>query len=130
MIAIDTNIVLRLILGDDLKQIAAIRRIMVHETVFISLTVLLEVGWVLASRYRLPRVDVATALSSILALEGVEASRPAIARWAIERYRCGADWADMVHLVSASKIGGFATLDQRLAKSAGMDAPVVIETLA
>ena len=130
MIAVDNNVVLRLILADDERQLAAIRALMARETLFVSLTVLLEVGWVLASRYRLPRAAVAQALTSIEALEGVHVARRDLVGWAIERYRSGADWADMVHIVGASKVGSFATLDRDLHRRAASDAAVSIELLA
>ena len=129
MIAVDTNIVLRLILNDDLKQVDAIRELMQSHQLFVSLTVLLESGWVLENRYRMPRQDVAAALDDVAALEGIAISRPALVEWAVNRYRAGGDLADMIHLVSAAKTDGFATLDRRVAHSAGPNGPVPIETL-
>ena len=130
MIAVDTNIVLRLILGDDDRQVAAIRSLAERAALHISLTAMLETGWVLASRYRMTRDDVADALASLLALEGVDIAQSDLVRWAIERYRAGADWADVIHLASSSKSEAFATLDRRLARQAGPNPPVPIETLA
>ncbi|WP_380785392.1 type II toxin-antitoxin system VapC family toxin [Sphingomonas sp. R86521] len=130
MIAVDTNIVLRLILNDDAGQIEAIRALMKRNRLFVSLTVLLETGWVLESRYRMPRHDVAAALDGVVALEGVAIGRPALAAWAVDRYRAGGDWADMIHLAAAAKTDGFATLDRRVMRHAGPDSPIPIETLA
>lgn len=129
MIAVDTNILLRLVLDDDDAQLGAVRALMARDTLFVSLGVLLETGWVLLSRYRLSRGDVADTLVLIASLEGVVVARPALALWAIERYREGADLADMLHLVSAAKIGAFATFDRRIARHAAAGAPVAIETL-
>ncbi len=129
MIAVDTNIVLRLILNDDPGQIDAIRMLMKRSRLFVSLTVLLETGWVLESRYRMPRSDVAAALDGVAALDGLAIGRPALAAWAVERYRIGADWADMIHLASAAKTDGFATLDRRVMRQAGPNSPVPIKTL-
>ena len=129
MIAVDTNIVLRLVLNDDPRQVDAIGGLMKRHRLFISLTVLIETGWVLESRYRMPRLDVATALDGVAALEGIAISRPVLALWAIDRYRAGGDWADMIHLVSAAKTEGFATLDRDVARRAGSNSPIPIETL-
>ena len=129
MIAVDTNVLLRLILNDDPRQIEAIASLMQRAQLFVSLTVLLETGWVLESRYRLPRKDVAESLDNVLVLDGVTIARSVLATWAIERYRSGADWADMIHLVAAAKTDGFATLDRRLARKAGPKSPIPIETL-
>lgn len=129
MIAIDTNVVLRVILDDDEAQIAVIRRLMLRETLFVSLGVLLETGWVLESRYELSRTDVADALELVIELESIVVPRQDSARWAIARYRAGADLADVMHLASALKIARFATFDRRLRRDAGSDSPVAIENL-
>lgn len=130
MIAVDTNIVLRLVLDDDEAQVQAARALMARAPIFVSLGVLLETGWVLQSRYRMPRLEVADALALVVSLDRIVVARRTLALWAIDRYRDGADLADMVHLASAAKVGAFATFDRRIVKDAGPDAPVVIETLA
>lgn len=130
MIAVDTNIVLRLILDDHPAQSAAIESLAARDTLFVSLTVLLETGWVLESRYRLPRPEVIGALTSLIALDRIEVARRDLMDWAIDRYRAGADWADMVHVVAASKVGRFATLDRRLYRRAGADGPAEVELIA
>lgn len=130
MIAIDTNVVVRLILEDNPAQIDAIRRLMERDPLFVSLTVLVETGWVLESRYKFIRAVVADALDDLISLERIAVPRYAAVRWAIGRYREGADLADVIHLVAASKSDGFATLDQRLARQAGSNSPIPIETLA
>ncbi len=130
MIAVDTNIVLRLILDDEPRQIETIRQLMQRQRLFVSLTVLLETGWVLESRYRMPRSQVVASLDGITALEGVAIARPLLARWAIDRYQAGGDWADMIHIASAAKTGGFATLDRAVHRKVGAACPIPIETLA
>ena len=130
MIAVDTNIVLRLVLDDDEAQVQAARALMARAPIFVSLGVLLETGWVLQSRYRMHRLEVADALALVVSLDRIVVARRTLALWAIDRYRDGADLADMVHLASAAKVGAFATFDRRIVKDAGPDAPVVIETLA
>lgn len=130
MIAVDTNVVLRLVLDDHPVQVEAARALMLREPLYVSLGVLLETGWVLQSRYGLPRAEVADALTLLARLDRLIVARLPLALWAIERFRAGADLADMVHLVSAAKIGRLATFDRRVAKGAGPDSPVTIETLA
>lgn len=50
--------------------------------------------------------------------------------WAIGRYRLGADWGDMMHLAAGlADSDSFATFDRRLARRAGRDTPLPIETL-
>ena len=130
MIAVDTNVLLRIVLDDDAIQVKAIRGLLTRDELFVSIGVLLETGWVLQSRYRMPRGDVAAALTLLTTLDRIVVSRVAQVKWAIERYSQGADLADMMHIVSAAKVGGFATFDRRLARATGEGAPVAIETLA
>jgi len=129
VIAIDTNVALRLILGDDEKQGAAIARLMARSPLFVSLTVLVEVGWVLESRYRLPRDHVANAIACLLTLDGIEIARARLIDWAVDRYRAGADWADLIHVIAASKLDGFATLDRDLHRRTRAGAPVPVELI-
>jgi predicted nucleic-acid-binding protein len=53
MNAVDTNIVVRLIVGDNPEQEAAARNLIRGGSVWISKTVLLETIWVLRTFYRL-----------------------------------------------------------------------------
>ena len=129
MIAADTNVALRLILNDDEQQVAVIVSRMAEEPMFLPLTVVLETGWVLASRYAMDREQVAVAMAALLALDRIEISRADLVAWAIERFRAGADWADMIHLVAAQKLRGFVTLDRKLAAQAGAATPTSVETL-
>jgi predicted nucleic-acid-binding protein len=130
VIAVDTNVVVRLILGDDEKQVQAVRNLMARDTLFVSLTVLLGTGWVLESRCRMPRQAVANALAGIVLLEGIHVPRAELVLKLLGRYGDGADLGDMIHLVAAAKLDGFATFDRRLARDAGPDSPLPIETLA
>lgn len=102
---------------------------MARDRIFVSLGVLLEAGWVLQSRYRFSRDEVAEALTLVISLDRIVVARLTLVAWAIGRYRSGADLADMMHLASAAKLGTFATFDQRVARDAGTDTPVPIETL-
>ena len=123
MRAVDTNIVLRAILGDHAKQTPIAVRIMAGET-FIPITVLIEIGWMLSRSLRYPRPQVADTLSDLVDSSTV-ADEPHV-RWAIARYRAGADFAAMLHLVTARDMAGFVTFDRELAQDAGPDAPVAV----
>ena len=129
MIAADTNVLVRLIVNDDARQVALIEQVMAEQPLFVSLTVLLETGWVLASRYRMTREQIAAVMAALLALERVEVARTELVARAIERFRAGADWADMIHLVAAHKVRGFLTFDRGVDTRAGPDASVAVRTL-
>ena len=130
MKAVDTNVLARLILQDDEQQMMIARRI-VGEPVWVSSTVWIELGWVLDRRLGLDRTIVADALQALLMIETIRTADRAGLDWAIERFRAGADWADMVHLVAArGAADSFATFDRGVGSRAGPDSPVVVETLA
>ncbi len=56
MIAIDTNLIVRYLMGDDSQQSRRAGEVINGETVFVPITVVLEVEWVLRSIYRMSRV--------------------------------------------------------------------------
>lgn len=130
MKAIDTNIIARIVLGDDEAQ-AQQAALILRDPVWISMTVWLELGWVLGRRLGLDREVVADAMATILLIETVHTPDPEGLSWAIERYRAGGDWADMLHLVVARGVADrFVTFDRAILKCAGSGSPVPIETLA
>ena len=125
--AVDTNVLLRLIVEDDEAQAAAARTIF-GSSCSISATVLLETGWVLASRFRWNREEIADVLTRVLDMPNVVAESESIG-WAIERYRVGGDLADMIHVAVAGTCDRFVTFDAAIAKHVGDDPPVRIEML-
>ena len=100
MIAVDTNILVRLLVGDDRAQLAKARKLFderadVPGAVWVSQCVLVELAWVLARTYSRSRTDIARALRALAsnATVALEASE-AVVR-AIELYESGAaDFAD------------------------------------
>ena len=71
MLGIDTNVLVRYLVRDDQSQYERARRL-IHrevstgETVLVSLLVLLEMEWVLRSRYVLAKPDIVAVFSSLL----------------------------------------------------------------
>lgn len=129
MRAVDTNILARWLLGDDSIQSALAVQVL-GEPTYVSLTVLTELGWVLEKALGIPRPIVGRMMEKIVALEHVQVDKRSSVLWAIDRYDQGADWADMMHVVAASGAAPvFATFDKRLARDAGDNSPVSVETL-
>ncbi|MDZ7857155.1 type II toxin-antitoxin system VapC family toxin [Sphaerotilus sp.] len=76
-IAIDTNVLVRLLVQDDATQCAAARRLVedaaqAEEPVLIMLCALLETEWVLRSRYKLDKTSIAGAFARLLESGDVE----------------------------------------------------------
>jgi len=124
--AADTNILARYIVRDDAQQ-GAIAETIVAAGVYLPSTVLLETAWLLGSRYRMERADVAATLEDLLRLPGIVSEDADWIAWAIKRFAEGADFADMIHLVAARTADAFVTFDRPMAKAAGAQPPLPIE---
>ena len=71
MLGLDTNVLIRFLVADDLVQFERAQRLIRRESsnsepVFISLVVLLETEWVLRSRYGLKKFEISAALAGLL----------------------------------------------------------------
>jgi predicted nucleic-acid-binding protein len=71
VIALDTNVLVRLLVEDDAKQLAlakdAVKRAEAHsELLLVCDIVLCELEWVLESAYRVPRKRIAAAIQTLL----------------------------------------------------------------
>lgn len=71
MKAVDTNILLRYFLNDDEKQNAKVKNLFVENRqngtcLFVSSLVILELDWVLASFYKMPRDEIIELLLSVV----------------------------------------------------------------
>ncbi len=118
MIAVDTNIVVRVLTRDDSEQAPRARALLEAGSAFVPKTVVLETEWVLRSLYRFDRAAIEDGLTRLLGLPGLEIEdRPAIAR-ALEWYGQGLDFADALHLASSSRAESFVTFDRALRRRA------------
>lgn len=128
MISLDTNILARLILRDDDQQMALIETI-TQQPLFVATTVLLELGWLLMSRYQMSRGDVALSLTELLRTPNIRVSDSEMVDWAIARFAAGGDFADMLHIVASRPATTFLTFDVKVKKHAGDASPVAVEVL-
>ena len=127
MIAVDTNILVRLITRDDPAQAAIADRIM-SRPVLVPLTVLLELAWVLGGNsFRFDRATLATALRHVVDLATVTMPAEDQVRWAIERFAGGADIADMIHIAASGGASAFVSFEDKLEERAGPVSPLPVE---
>jgi len=117
MIAVDTNVVIRLLVHDDEQQGAQARSLFDSDDVWIGSTVLLEAAWVLESVYGLPGAEIAESLSRLLGLPNVRVENPGAVASALAAARQGIELADALHLCRAPEDVEFATFDRALAKA-------------
>jgi predicted nucleic-acid-binding protein len=114
VVAVDTNVVVRLLTLDDHKQAARAKRLFSSNRIFLPKTVLLETEWVLRRLYRFEREHVTAALRNLIALENLQTEDPQASRLALDWADEGLDFADALHLTSSLAVGRFATFDAKL----------------
>lgn len=118
MVAVDTNVLVRFLVGDDRKQAARTASLIRDSEIWISKTVLLETEWVLKSLYGFSTESLAAALRALAGLRTVFLEDETAVASALDWFTEGLDFADALHLVSANNAGQFATFDRRLARRA------------
>lgn len=122
MRALDTNVLARFFVDDaDDAQAARQRPAAVaalSERSFVSVTVLLELEWVLRGFYELPRRDISRVLRALAGIEHVTLEDRDAVLAAVDAFDKGNDFADALHLARSSRASGFATFDKRLARRA------------
>lgn len=116
MIAIDTNVLVRLFVADDEVQAARVARLMGSSpSVFVPKTVVLELVWVLEAVYRLQRPNILRVLEALAGLENVEIEDRSTVENAVTLFRQGfEDFADALHLCSCAQAAEFVTFDKKL----------------
>lgn len=119
MIALDTNVVVRLLVRDDPEQTERAAAMVRDHPLLVTATVLLETEWVLRSRYRVPRPAIAQALRRLVDLEQLTLDHPTVVARALAWFEAGLDFADALHLAASHAAHDFATFDQALAREAG-----------
>ena len=118
MIAADTNVVVRLLMGDDAEQTRVAMQLFDHETIFIAKSVILETEWVLRRGYRQTPSAIAQALENLVALPNVTCEDMGSVRQALAWHRSGMDFADGLHLAASARAARFVTFDRDMIKVA------------
>jgi predicted nucleic-acid-binding protein len=118
VIAVDTNVVVRLLTGDDPKQSAAAKSLFAAGPIWIAKTVLLETGWVLRSAYGLEEAAIRDAFTGLLGLKNVHIeNEPGIAA-ALALTAQGIEFADAIHLTSRPSGVRFVSFDRSFVRRA------------
>lgn len=122
MKALDTNVLARFFIDDpDDAQAAKQRPVAIAalaERSFVSVTVLLELEWVMRGFYELPSTDISRILRALAGISHITLEDRDAVLVAIDAFEQGLDFADALHLARSSRASGFATFDRRLAKRA------------
>jgi predicted nucleic-acid-binding protein len=118
MIAVDTNVLVGLLTGDDSRQEAAARSLFTREPIWIAKTVLLETGWVLRSLYGLEETEIRAAFTKLLGLENVHAEDESSVAAALALTTRGIEFADALHLCSRPPGAAFVSFDKSFVQRA------------
>ena len=118
MRAVDTNIVVRYLTGDDPGQAAKAKAVIDASYVFVSRTVLLESEWVLRSVYGFAGKEIAAARRAFAGLPRVSVESPDLVAEAFDRAEIGMDFADALHLGAAARCETVLTFDRQFIEMA------------
>jgi len=111
----DTNVLLRAMVADDEAQTArAVELLESADMVAVSLQTLCEFVWVLRSRYKVERGDIAAAIRALLSTGNVVVNRPA-AEAGLALLEAGGDFADGVIAFDGAWLGAeiFVSFDKQ-----------------
>ncbi len=118
MIAVDTNILVRLLTKDDLSQAKRAAKVIESDNIFIPKTVLLETEWVLRHAYGIGKKSIMSGFQKMMGLPNVNVEDQQTVFQAISWYESGLDFADALHLASSMKADKFVTFDNAFIKKA------------
>jgi predicted nucleic acid-binding protein len=117
MRAVDTNVLVRLIVQDDAQQAAAAARL-VESGAWVSVLALAETMWVLSSVYKLPAGKIAAALAMLLDNDKLSFQSPEVLAASVKMFRSKPSlrFSDclLVELARHSGYGPLSTFDRRL----------------
>jgi predicted nucleic-acid-binding protein len=127
MPALDTNVLVRYVVQDDTVQFAAAKRLVARcvsdgQSIFVPVTVVLELEWVLRASYGYAKDDVLQVLSSLFSATELEFESERALEVALQLYREGsADFADCLHVALVAQAGKepLWTFDKSAAKVSG-----------
>jgi len=129
MPALDTNVLVRWLVEDDDRQTVRSQALFEaaranEATLFVPVTVLLELEWVLRSRYQFDRATVLGTLNALLETQELEFQDEAALERALHLYRLGlAGFADCLHagICAAAGRAPLWTFDERAARLPGVE---------
>ncbi len=123
MAAVDTNVLVRLLLDDDEEQGRAARALQrSHAPLFVPHVVLAETAWVLVSVYGFSREKLRALIEMLVDTEGLVLQEPEVVQAALAAFGSSrADFSDCLILAVTQRAGmsPLATFDEKLAALPG-----------
>ena len=128
MIALDTNILARLLLADDAAQLARVKSLLGKKQNYTApITVMLELVWVLEANDCAPP-DIERGIKLLLGLANFKPANAQELKQALAWYADGLDFADALHLALSQDAKQLVTFDKKfvkLAKKSGASLTVI-----
>jgi predicted nucleic-acid-binding protein len=119
VIAVDTNVLVRLVTNDDPVQSRKAARLFSEQDIFVPRSVLLELEWVLRGAYQLPRATIRSAFERLLSVPSVTIEDAAGVARALVWFSDGMDFADALHVAgSVTFADALYTFDRAFARRA------------
>jgi len=117
MLAVDTNVVVRYLVGDHPEQSDKARKLFQDTAVWISATVLLEAAWVLRKSYRYRPDQIAWGFRLMAGRSTVTLQQPEALSRALDWVGL-MDFEDALHLAQCGEVDAFVTFDRDFVRAA------------
>jgi predicted nucleic-acid-binding protein len=125
--SVDTNVMVRLVAQDDVAQAAAVDRLMAKHAkngqfLFVPMTVVLELEWVLRSKLNQSRDQIFAIFSALLSMVEFSFESEHVVEQALADFEIGnADFGDYLHIAISRTVDAlpFWTFDQKASKALG-----------
>ena len=128
MIALDTNILARLLLADDAAQLARVKSLLGKKQNYTApITIMLELVWVLEANDCSPP-EIQHGINLLLGLANFKPANAQELKQALAWYADGLDFADALHLALSQDAKQLVTFDKKfvkLAKKSGASLAVI-----
>lgn len=125
MIALDTNVLVRAIAAETdadgptkAQRKRAQALLSSGRQLFVPITVIEELEWVLRGGYGMPPDEIAALFEDMLAVSNLTIDRVGAVSQAVAWYRRGMDFSDALHLAQSGLCTGLATFDKQFSKAA------------
>jgi predicted nucleic acid-binding protein len=127
MIAVDTNVFLRLIVDDSPEMTDLATRLLVRDGIYLARTVLLETHWVLTSRMGFTEAKATSLIAQTMGHEAIKVEGGNMTLSGIAAALNGLDFEDALHVCSTPDQMAFATFDKKLkSRAAKMAFPISV----
>lgn len=117
MIAVDTNVVVRLLTQDDEQQYNKSLKLF-QQAIFIPDTVILETEWVLRFAYHFKPDEICKAFRNLFGLPNVQLINASLMAQVLPWHENGLDFADALHLAQSQNCSAMYTFDDKFVKRA------------